>query len=290
MIIWIASYPKSGNTWVRMFLASWIADKEVSINEMAHYSLTGSDMGPAAWHIAAAKPADTLTEAEIIRLRPQVHMILADQRMRAMIHGSFAQILVSGSDVFLKTHNAIAEMDGVPTINKDVTKGAVYIVRDPRDVVVSYASHYDKSIDASIEDMEMPQLRIMNSGWPMFHHLGSWSDNVTSWADVKGGVVLLRYEDMLKSPVKEFRKVLKAFKLPAGIKRATAASKRVSFAKMKASEQEFGFRERSKISKDRFFRSGRAGGWRHNLNRAQIARIEAVHGPTMRRMGYEMAA
>lgn len=272
---------------MRMFLASWLADKEVGLNDMSNYSLTMSDMGEIPWLIATDRDPASLSYEDVIQARPHVHMILADQTLREKIQGG--AILGSGRDVFVKTHNTVAEMDGVSTINAKVTLGAIYIVRDPRDVAVSYASHYGIEIDDAIKQMES-HTELRKPGLPMFHYVGPWSDHVTSWCDVDGNVVVLRYEDMLENPTKCFRKVLKAFGLPAHKARVERAANRVSFARLSAAESKFGFKERLDESADQFFRSGKAGGWANTLNKGQVARIEAVHGPVMRRFGYEMAA
>src|ERR1700694_5130861 len=137
-IVWLASYPKSGNTWTRAFLhnlARTMAGEkgEQSINEINRF-ITGETFLPLYAELLGFRPtAEHRKEIAAVRHRVQ-------QRIADSCEGI----------VFVKTHNALATEFGHSTINFGVTSGAIYIVRNPLDVAISFAHHMNKSIDETI--------------------------------------------------------------------------------------------------------------------------------------------
>src|SRR5215510_13695471 len=112
-ILWLASYPKSGNTWIRAFLANLVANKSepVALNDLPRYC---EDEGrPELFTMVAGKPSTELTLDEIIAARPRVHALIA-----ANARGTR----------FVKSHNYAGALDGFPMHNPQVTAGAVYVV------------------------------------------------------------------------------------------------------------------------------------------------------------------
>jgi hypothetical protein len=113
-----------------------------------------------------------------------------------------------------------------------------------------------------------------------------WSSHVRSWIDAPGlNVHVVRYEDLLADPMQYFGAVARFLDLPdepEGLARAIDASR---FEELARQEQASGFRERSRTA-ERFFRSGRAGGWREALSDAQVGQVVGAHAPVMRRFGY----
>ena len=106
-------------------------------------------------------------------------------------------------------------LDDVPTINPEATAGAIYIVRNPLDVVVSYANQYDVSHDRAIKSFGSEGTIVPNHGPLVVQYLGNWSDHVRSWLDAPGlKPHLIRYEDMARKPDKAFRGVIKFLGLP----------------------------------------------------------------------------
>ena len=126
-IIWLASYPKSGNTWLRAFLANYLrnAHQPIPINDLPNHIL-GDNMVVHYQQYGGLKPEEVTREA-VARLRPKVHQWMAISR---------------GQDVFVKTHNIIGTIDSVPLITPAATAGAIYVVRNPFDVAISFAHHY----------------------------------------------------------------------------------------------------------------------------------------------------
>jgi hypothetical protein len=167
--------------------------------------------------------------------------------------------------------------------------GAVYIVRDPRDVAVSFAHHLNETINQAIDLMNNPKAKIAKSNRhiprQLPQHLYTWSQHSESWLDAPVKLLLLKYEDMLNEPLIQFGEVARFLGLKAGPEVVSAAVSAVSFERLRADEQAKGFIERQPDT-ECFFRRGIAGGWQDSLTPEQIARIEADHGPMMRRLGY----
>ena len=190
--------------------------------------------------------------------------------------------------IFCKTHNALMTVHGHPTINLGVTSGAIYIVRNPLDVAASSADFMGTSLDQAIELMatdylEMPHDLERNN---VSIVSGSWSQHVASWTG--GGrdrLHVVRYEDMLERPSATFGKVARFLGLKPSRQRLLRAIRNSSFRAMQEQEAAGGFKERSDHQK-RFFRRGKAGGWKDELSESQIRRIFEAHEEQMKRFGY----
>jgi hypothetical protein len=273
-IYWLASYPKSGNTWLRAFLQNLRTDGDtpVDINELH----TGSIASARGWidGVLGFDSAD-LTNDEIDRLRPAVYRWSSNDEEIS----------------YHKIHDAYAFLpDGEPLVSCDGTLGAVYVLRNPLDIVAATANHLNLTFDQAIGFMAdenagfarkptrlNPQVR---------HRLLSWSAHVASWIDAPDlRREIVRYEDMLARPTETFARVAGFLELPtdaAGVEKAIRFS---SFAELSRQETEGGFDERPRHTAS-FFRRGEAGGWSDTLTPDQVARIIADHGPMMWRMGY----
>lgn len=270
-IIWIASYPKSGNTWMRAFLHNLLLDlpEPARINELTQFTL--GDTHPMWYEQIAGRPVAEASHAEFARLRPRVH------RLFTQVHPD---------SVFVKTHMALTEISGTPLITMDYTAGAIYIVRDPRDVAISSASHFGTDIDGAITIMNDPQARTGFSDSNVPQYYGTWSQHVRSWTEQPHRALhAVRYEDMLAKPGPTFRKVAEFLGLKPPPERLQKAIRFSSFGEMKKQEEREGFIERSELS-TAFFRAGKAGQWRKDLTSAQIEKITADHGAVMRKFHY----
>jgi hypothetical protein len=270
-IVWLASYPKSGNTWLRIFLANMVADRDepVPLNELSRYC--EDESLPELFSAAAGRPSTGLSLDEICALRPQVHAGIA-----ARARGT----------VLVKTHNFAGAYDGHPLHNPAVTAGAIYVVRNPLDVVVSMSHHFGLSADEAIERLGSDRAATGNDDLFVSQVLGSWSMHVNSW--VNSGIarlLVLRYEDLLERPAKNFARVARL--LGVGDKRARIARavRLAGFESAAGMELAGGFVEASPKSV-RFFRAGTAGQWRAVLNRDQVTRIVTAHRAQMARFAY----
>lgn len=275
-IVWLASYPKSGNTWVRSFLNNLHAVMEhgldveaQDINKMQR--LTAWDIGVAQYQHFLKKPIAECSAAEIDAVRGQVQNEVAQKNKGILL---------------VKTHNALVMANGHPTINFSVTAGAVYIVRNPLDVAISFSHHIGLSIDDAIRVMSTPGHRPMPSEKTIGELYGSWSENVESWTKAKhNAMLILRYEDMHADPEKAFGTLATHLRQHPSSKELQRAIELSSFKSLQEKEKETGFTEKPKNLK-KFFRSGKTDQWKDELTEAQIATIRAINGVQMEKFGY----
>lgn len=268
----MASYPKSGNTWLRAFLANYLKNPcaPMPIDDLRKFILGDGVAEP--FEKIAGRPVDDMTFEEIQALRPKVHEMFA----------------WSNSDtVFVKTHNAISVLDGIPTITPEFTSGAIYVIRNPLDVAVSYAHHYGISYDRAVETMASEESVVPPHGNQIHQYLGSWSTHVRSWIQAPGlKRHVIRYEDMTMKPDKTWRALIKFLGLPFESPRLKKAMKFSSFKVLADQEKEDGFIEAVPIDNRIFFRKGKTGAWRKELTPGQVAQMIDVHGAVMAEHGY----
>jgi hypothetical protein len=271
-ITWIASYPKSGNTWMRAFVSNLLrnSDAPAEINTLE-----------ASLHAASRPLVEAIAGVETSELRPE-----ETDRLRPL---AFAALAESAAEpLCVKIHDALWRTpDGMLVTPPQATAGALYMLRNPLDVAVSYAPHTGRTIDDIIDRMANPHFRMGRpGGWQLPQRLGSWSDHVTGWADTDAiRVAVFRFEDLKARTVESFTAAARFAGLPSDepvIRKALGFS---SFEELRRQERAHGFAERGRHARA-FFREGRAGGWRATLTDAQVDRITAVHESVMRRFGY----
>jgi hypothetical protein len=274
-IIWIASYPRSGNTWTRAFintLSRLIRDpgfEDVDINRLEEES--ASESKAELYSQVLGKPAHRASDAEIASARPRVQAAIARQLNRP---------------VYIKTHNANALDHGFPIINMGASAGAIYIVRNPLDVVISFAAFSGTSIDHAIEQMALPGYGVRTSRTHVRVVTGSWSENVGSWtARPHPAILVVRYEDLMSEPLKHFGAVARHLLMTPSEDQLAKAVELTGFERLREKESKAGFVERPETT-SQFFRAGRSGQWRDTLSDAQVERMVAAHAPLMRRFGY----
>jgi hypothetical protein len=275
-IYWLASYPKSGNTWARIFLNNYLhdADKPADINRLKGGPIASDREIFDRW---AGVEASDLAREEIANLRPEVYRQMAQH---------------INHPLYIKVHDACTRnVEGAQLFPTDVTGGVLYLVRNPLDVAVSYAHHGGRTLQQTVEtlcnsdglvyeqrDRIAPQLP---------QRLLSWSQHVLSWVDDSGmRVTVVRYEDMLTDPSAAFASVLAALDLEydgARLERAVSFSR---FEIARQQESRAGFKERSMRADAPFFREGRTGAWRDELDSALAEQILRTQAAVMRRFGY----
>jgi hypothetical protein len=274
-IVWVASYPKSGNTWTRTFLHNLTKIRsgekgEQDINALNRFS---------TWDLNKKHYAEVLgytprndQRNEIAAARHRVHQFIADS--------------VDGM-VFIKTHNALVIDRGHSTVNFAVTAGAIYVVRNPLDVAISYAHHMGCPIDDAIREMAAENVETPGNDKAVYEVHGSWTQHVWSWTRTPHrALYLMRYEDMLEDPERTFGGLARHLLMEPTPEQLREAIERSSFERLQAQEKQKGFRESSPKADAQFFREGRAGQWKELLTQAQVERIVDVHGEQMRRFGY----
>ena len=271
-IIWLASYQKSGNTWVRAFLANFLRNprQPIPINDLPNYAF--GDGFLIHFQAYCGRPPGEMSEQELFALRPKIHAWFADS---------------SPDSVFVKTHNARVKVDGQPLITPDVTAGAVYVVRNPLDLAVSFAHHHRISIQQAVDLLCDESNIIPASEKQLEEYLLSWSSHVRSWLAAPGiKVHCIRFEDMLAAPVETFGRLLDFLGLPKPPDRLEKAINFSSFDELARQETQERFVESRPDGKSRFFREGKAGIWRQALTGDQVRRLIEAHGEVMRELGY----
>lgn len=276
-IVWIASYPKSGNTWVRAFIyalyhtivGSPELRDEIDIEALNH--MVPDERYNRMFHERFGRSLREVDQREIAAFRPEVQAETARR---------------FGRPIFLKTHNARVEDDGWPVINPDVSAGAIYVIRNPLDVAVSFAAFRDAPIDVVIDDMQEDDFILLVGDSRIHDIVASWSEHVASWTvPTDQTVLVVRYEDMLSQPEPTFAAIARHVMMPHTRQQLLKAIDLTRFDRLQKAEQRTGFSDKPPDA-DRFFRQGRAGGWREVLTGAQVQRITDAHHEQMRRFGY----
>ena len=218
-VVWIASYPRSGNTWVRVFLHALLnvldGREEFDLNTLAEFSTW--DIASQWYEPLLGKPPDEVTKEAVAAVRPMAQRRIADS--------------VDGL-VFVKTHAALVKDRGTPTIDMTRTAGAVYVVRNPLDVAISYARHLSMPIARSVYILNTPRFETDNFPKAVYEFYGSWSQHVTSWSRRHHPAVrVVRYEDLLAEPLAAFTGLADHLRIEATLcrcrrDRTTAAARR----------------------------------------------------------------
>jgi hypothetical protein len=278
--LWIASYPRSGCTWIQIYLFNLVniingRRSEQNINLLPFFSPSDSNRVHYRKHL---KWSDQNSLAKVAAVR---RLVVED------IATDASEFIEETKGVtFIKTNWLLGKVAGFDTIDFSSAGGAVYVVRNPLDVTVSLASHMGQPIEAAIDFMCTPHAWV--GGESATFMSGSWSENVNSWTrhfDPK--ILTLRYEDLLDNPSLWFaalnRMVFRGARLPPD--QVDLAIQHASFEAVKAQEEKFGFYAKP----DRttlFFRKGRSNQWKEVLTKNQVDRIIEAHREAMERFGY----
>ncbi len=274
-IIWLASFPKSGNTWMRILLANYFLPKENAIDINNINKFTTADVRQDFFDKAYGRPFDRPGFETWAKVRNKALQLIAVSKP---------------NHHFVKTHSCLGLVGKQPLIPPEVTAGAIYIIRNPFDVVPSYARHLSMTIDETIDQMANGEA--MNSTDTGIQEiLGRWDDHIHGWTHADGlHMLTIRYEDMLDDTLGVARTVLSFLGQPQpDLGKLRWAIRRSNFKSLKSQEEKLGFRERPAGMKA-FFASGKSGGWRDALTPAQVARIRAEFLPTLERHWPELLA
>lgn len=270
-IVWLASYPKSGNTWTRIFLANYLLNRQtpMPINEV--HRLGMGDAIAKAYRMVARGPLDTTDPAATLALRA------------AVLRG----IVANNADVNLvKTHNIRSIALGTELIPPPLTRSAVYILRNPLDLVLSYHRHYGGTLAETAERIGRGDNVVVGDANNVPQFLGSWSEHVRSWTAKAGfPVLVLRYEDLQTDPEAQFTRLVEHLGMPLEPARLARAIEFSSFDELSRQESSTPFIEKSPTA-ERFFHAGRSGQWDGALAPELVERIRRDHRKTMKAHGY----
>jgi len=273
--MWLASYPKSGNTWFRAFLTALMNDGVVDINKLNSDGIFSSRI-----------LFDMVTD---INSRD-----LYDDEAKTMMADVFRYIATKEDLLsIIKIHDHFGkDKTGSTIIPEEVTHCAIYFIRNPLDIAGSLAHHMGQSIQEAVDMLNdpeaclVPQKNNLNKNPQIRQYLADWSSHVNSWIEYPSfPVYAMRYEDMLTNTFETFKKALEFTGWQFNDDQISKAISAVSFEKLSMQEAEHGFKERSEKN-TRFFRSGITGNWEKELTAAQANQIISKHKDTMVKYHY----
>jgi aryl sulfotransferase len=266
---WLASFPKSGNTWIRMLLSALESDADPDFNS-----------------VDARPMSDRVDPWLGIRLSD-----LDDCEAAQIERRSWASADLENSGYFRrKTHDPwIPAADGFATRWQPNGARAIYIARDPRAVAVSLAHHLGSSHEEAVAIMS----RRNNVSWQRHPHLahgqrepGPWTDHVRGWREQTDlPLLFLTYEQLSGEPVASLSAIAAWLDIPTDEAACIRAVERCSFTQLVARELVDGFVEQASVDRV-FFRRGTTDSWREELSPELVARIEHDHAPLMEELGY----
>ena len=278
-IIWISSYPKSGNTWIRYFLGNYFFNKENKFDPDIIKNIR-------KFHLDK-EIIEKVSSKEDFKKNPY-------NVSKYWIESQKKLDFKYGNVVFFKTHNALININNNEFTNDVLTLAIIYIVRDPRDVAVSYSKYrdldYNKIIDHMIaKNLEIPFVR-QSDNWSDIEITGSWCFHYNSW---KNGInkiprIIIRYEDLLSNSLETFTNVIvflsNILNFKADLEKIKSSNELSSFESLSKYEKKEKFIENK--SKTNFFRTGKSGNWEKILSKDQIKKIEKNFEKEMKELNY----
>jgi len=288
--IWLASYPKSGNTWFRILVANLWSNSDSPIDINLIDSTDSIASGRNSFDQQTLIDSTLLTSDEIDRLRPATYTYAASgETLPNPDDPCFPVRFVKAHDAYTFTDRSEPLMAG-----SSGATGAILFVRDPRDVATSFAHHMSCSIDTAITRMNDANFCLASAtdrlDRQLRQRLLGWSGFAQSWLDQRDiPVHLIRYEDMLTDTAAVLTAALRfagSEPNPMAIDRAVTFA---SISELRRQEAEKGFREAPRKMSG-FFRRGTSGGWKDELTSAQVLRIEHDHAAMMDRLNYSRSA
>ena len=278
MIIWLASYPKSGNTLLRSILSSYFFSNEGDFKFDNLYKIL---QFPAVNNFMKLG-VNTDNEPEVFKNFINAQNLINEESKKAK---------------FLKTHSSLCQMYGCNFTDLKNTLGAIYIVRDPRNVVTSFAHHYNLTIDQATEALFDEKRFMLKTDKNCGVSLGSWNSNYNSWKELekKNKYLLVKYEDLVDKKKSTMLKIFKfldnlGLNLSIDMVKLNKAIKSTDFDKMKNLEKKETFYEAVVDEKtgDRkaFFNLGPKNDWRVILDERNRKKIEESFKEEMQELGY----
>ena len=277
MIIWIASYPKSGNTWVRSLLSAYLYSDDGIFN---FNLLKKIGQFPGKKHFEFfLKDFKDINKVSDYWIAAQDKINLDNQTH------------------FFKTHSALCTIKSNPFTNKFNTKAAIYIVRDPRNVITSLSHHYNMDIEQSFNFLTDKEINLINRkvDSSVATAIGDWQNNYQSWKSLKfAPLLIVKYEDLILDTKKTFLLILNFLKDFMDIKidenKILKTVESCNFDTLKKKEEIEGFHEavygKEKDKKLNFFHLGKENNWKNLLNPEIEKKIRDVCKDGMKELEY----
>ena len=282
MIIWLASYPKSGNTYVRAFLSAYYFSEN---GEFDFSQISKIDQFPHEKYFK--KKVSSISEASK-EWMPIQREINKDKKIR-----------------FFKTHSFLGNYKGNQFTSPETTLGAIYIVRDPRNVLTSLKNHYSFDDDKALEMIKDKTRSLMsnNGSHASFTYISSWAENYLSWFNNNQfRRLFIKYEDLIENKYETFRDIIvytntlmnkidgvNKFKLQKAIETTNfnVLKKKEISETFDGSESHFKkWRKFHSENKNLFFNLGPDNKWEKNLKTKISNEIEVCFEKEMKKLGY----
>ena len=281
MIIWLASYPKSGNTWLRAMLASYFYTQN---GEFSFDVLDNIGQFPSFAHFKNYGDKFKKPESTSKYWIDVQRNINKDKKLK-----------------FLKTHSALCKIDNNIFTDKENTLGAIYIIRDPRNVISSISNHYDYNIKEALDFMKDEKRCLLDKEderYLGFVPLFSWISHQKSWIKNKRFKVLtIKYEDLGSQTFKVFKEVIDFISSISNMKNAfnREKAKKViqscDFGKMQKLEKEKGFPEavmkKNEDKKIKFFNLGPNNDYKNLLDKGILEEMNTIYKDQLEEFKYE---
>ncbi len=272
-IYWLASYPKSGNTWLRVFLSNYDRNEPepTPINRLSSANIAYRRQLFDEW--LGLETAD-LPDEVVDQYRPRLYERVAGaEKFR-----------------FVRTHERFrTNGNGEPVFSSSATSGVVLLVRRPEDVAASMAHFWQIPVDRAIERMSDDSMTLPSDADSFHDHLpqlvGTWSGHAHSWLESGLRLHVVRYEDLVADPKTHFGKIIGFMGWELDEERLDRAVEFSRIDELRTQEAREGFCEHH-TDAPAFFRGRDSNGQRESLNPKQIESLEFTHGPVMRQLGY----
>jgi len=281
MIIWIASYPKSGNTWVRSLLSTYLYSDDGSFNfNLLKKIQQFPDKNYFKYFIKDFSDIKKVSD----------YWIAAQDRIN---------LFNENKTTFFKTHSALCAFDKNLFTNKNNTQAVIYVVRDPRNVITSISNYYSMSIDESYNFIINEKKIISKTEWGGENFgiatvLGSWALHYNSWKQIKfAPILIVKYEDLINDTKNSLIKIINFLNKFMSIKiedeKILTTVDSCSFDNLAKREKAEGFFEAAwskNKEKINFFHLGKKNDWRNLLNTEIENKIRTTFDKEMKELNY----
>ena len=272
MIIWISSYPKSGNTWVRAFLCAYLYSSDGKFN----FNLL-NNIGEFPDHNILKKFVDSNNFHQLKEISK--HWLSVQEFIN-----------LNKKFIFLKTHSSLCNINGNEFTNPSNTLAFIYIVRDPRNVVTSLSNYFGLKLEDAIKNITNPSSLIYAGKNDVVSIVGSWSQHYNSWKNTKN-LYLIKYEDLIKNTYIEINKLFLFLKkecnlsINNNINNINEIIESTSFEKLKNMENQKLLNLSAQNGKN-FFYLGKENKWENILDKKFTKDIEKSFKYEMTELGY----